>query len=83
MWPERNQGTIPLLEAASAVVVGAAQWFPWAVQIEGWSEKTMGHERRQIRWCLKTTLPLSANNPEFKAQTETGTKELTVDPWAG
>ena len=62
------------------MVVGAAQWFPWVVQIEGWSEKTTGHERRQIRWCLKATLTLSANNPEFKTQSETGTKELMVEP---
>lgn len=43
---QEDPGTIPLLEAASAVVMGVAQWFPWAVQIEGWPERKIGHERR-------------------------------------
>lgn len=38
--PGRGRGTVPLSEAASAVAVGAARWFPSAVQIEGWSPRS-------------------------------------------
>lgn len=33
--------------AESAAAVGAAQWFPWAVQIEGWSHSQMKERREE------------------------------------
>lgn len=40
-------GTVPLPEAGSAAAVGAARWFPWAVQIEGWSPAARGDENKR------------------------------------